>query len=260
MVQFEQLDLKEICFVVKYRSQARSWVAQKRQNHILGLQMSGKGAHDFGYQKLTLEENCIFFLNQRDDYAVEMLEKGEAFSVHFITREPIETDSFCIRLKYTGEVVALLEKIQKAHVAGRRHQAISYFYQLCALYDELRQQKYMPTDSRMAAAREYMDQHFAEPDCLETASAGSGVSRRRFNELFKTQFLVTPNRYLVMKKIAYAMQLLQSEYLTVSEIAEICGFSDIYYFSNVFRKETGEAPTEYRRQQREHKDECEWNT
>ncbi|MBO5998847.1 MAG: helix-turn-helix transcriptional regulator, partial [Lachnospiraceae bacterium] len=31
------------------------------------------------------------------------------------------------------------------------------------------------------------------------------------------------------------------------QIAERCGFSDPYYFSNVFKKQTGKSPREYKK-------------
>jgi len=57
---------------------------------------------------------------------------------------------------------------------------------------------------------------------------------------------MTPNRYLVTRKVEYAKKLLLSKELSVTAVAELCGFSDVYYFSKVFRKETGIAPSLYR--------------
>ena len=37
------------------------------------------------------------------------------------------------------------------------------------------------------------------------------------------------------------------EAYTISEIAELCGFSDVYYFSRLFKKLTGYSPDGWRK-------------
>ncbi|MBO4594899.1 MAG: AraC family transcriptional regulator, partial [Clostridia bacterium] len=39
-----------------------------------------------------------------------------------------------------------------------------------------------------------------------------------------------------------AQTLLKLKYLSVTEIAEICGFSDVYYFCKVFKSKVGLSP------------------
>ena len=44
-----------------------------------------------------------------------------------------------------------------------------------------------------------------------------------------------------------AKELLITGHYTVSEIAYECGFENVYYFSNVFKKIVGVSPTAYRK-------------
>ncbi len=92
----------------------------------------------------------------------------------------------------------------------------------------------------------YLGLHFRETDCLEQASNIFGLSRRRFNDLFKQHYNLTPNQYVIQKKISTAKTLLSSLSLSLGEIAELSGFSDRYYFSKQFKKETGITPSQYR--------------
>lgn len=48
-------------------------------------------------------------------------------------------------------------------------------------------------------------------------------------------------------KIKSAKELLKYEKISVSLAGELSGFSDMYYFSKAFKKETGLTPTEYRK-------------
>ena len=80
---------------------------------------------------------------------------------------------------------------------------------------------------------------------MASAIAASGVTSRRFGELFRHAFATTPNRYLITRRIERAKELLAAEGVSVTEVAELCGFSDVYYFSKVFKRETGMAPVQW---------------
>ena len=103
----------------------------------------------------------------------------------------------------------------------------------------------MPKDSEMNISKEYIDLHFREKDCLARAVELRGVTQRRYNDLFKLHYNTTPNNYIISKKIDYASKLLELGYLSVTDIAELAGFSDVYYFSNQFKKYRGVSPTGY---------------
>ena len=62
---------------------------------------------------------------------------------------------------------------------------------------------------------------------------------------FKKIFKMSPVRFVTKMRIDYAKELLVTNRRSVSEIAEMCGFSNTYYFSNVFKKQTGFSPSQY---------------
>ena len=101
---------------------------------------------------------------------------------------------------------------------------------------------------RLYKGSEYITTHYAEKDCLENAARACSMSRRRFNDVFKKTFGITPNGFLTNHKIDIAKKLLKIEELGIADVAENAGFSDLYYFSRKFKTETGMTPTEYRAQ------------
>lgn len=68
------------------------------------------------------------------------------------------------------------------------------------------------------------------------------------NRRFKTVTGKTIFSYLREVRISNATRLLQLTSLSVSEIAQQCGFCDLYYFSRAYKKETGKVPTAVRKQ------------
>ena len=83
---------------------------------------------------------------------------------------------------------------------------------------------------------------------VEEMAAMSGYSVSRFCWLYKTRFRSSPKGDLLQKRLAMAKQQLKYSNLPVSVIGENCGFPSPYYFSKYFKKKTGLAPVEYRKQ------------
>ncbi len=248
-MKFEDLKLKHIDYIVRFNASEKKWSAKNRPNHIVGFQMSGRALHSFQNQKFTIEENCLYFLNQKDVFDVELFESVCSYSIHFTTYEPIETDSFCIKVNNTAEIEKLLDKIEKQlNLSTVNHNLVSsYFYRLCADFDHIRKKNYSSTDTRMLAVREYMDLHFTENDCLLNAYQLCDCSMRRFHQLFKSSYHTTPSKYITTKKIELAKKLLSTGSLSVSEVSSACNFSDVYYFCKVFKANTGYTALEFKK-------------
>lgn len=66
-------------------------------------------------------------------------------------------------------------------------------------------------------------------------------------KLFRREFGETPHSYFLRQKMVLAQSLLTSTKLSVKQIAASLGYDDQHYFSNVFKKVTGQSPMEYRK-------------
>jgi AraC-like DNA-binding protein len=246
-MQFESLRLDAIHTVFKFKAEQTTWRATNRKNHIIGINLSGVTHHDLGYKHMTLEPSSLYFFNQRDDYTAAVAESGFCYSVHFTTTEPIETESFCKTVRSPDEIVRLIDRLNADRASGSELKLRADFYALCHTIYTLCNAPYARTDPRILAAKEDFDLYFKEKDCLRTAVLKSGLTQRRFCDLFTAHFGTTPNRYILSRRIARARELLTLDYLSCREVAELCGFSDVYYFSKVFKTETGLAPTTFKR-------------
>ena len=250
-MKFSELRVKDIHCVNRHVSKRDQYRAKNRKDHIVGIDIRGTAFHDFGYKSFTLTKGSVIFFNQRDDYNVHILEdfeNNESLAIHFTTYEPIDDDSFCINTDSSGELLRILEKAEiKSRQFGLNDcETVSLLYKFCGALARLHERPYSPRDRRIDAVQEYINIHFSENDCLSRCVALSGVSSRRFNDIFKSNFNVTPNRYITLKKIEYARELLSTGSFSVSEVAEICGFCDVYYFSRVFKTVTGVTPREWK--------------
>ncbi len=73
------------------------------------------------------------------------------------------------------------------------------------------------------------------------------VSTAHLKNLFKKYSGMGVHRYILKNKILLAKQMLIENY-TVTEISDRLGFASQSYFSTAFKRETGQAPTEYIKQ------------
>lgn len=74
-----------------------------------------------------------------------------------------------------------------------------------------------------------------------------GYNPNYVSELFKITTGMTLHQYVTGVRIERAVDLLEHGEKSVGEIAEICGFYDVYHFSKAFKSIVGVAPTKYRK-------------
>lgn len=65
--------------------------------------------------------------------------------------------------------------------------------------------------------------------------------------MFKKSMGMTMQQFHTKVRIEQACNLLDSSMLTIGEIANKIGYSDMLYFSRIFKRETGYTPTDFRR-------------
>jgi AraC-like DNA-binding protein len=98
----------------------------------------------------------------------------------------------------------------------------------------------------LRTARDLADRAFAEPLDLDALAAAAHVSKYHFTRSFAAAYGETPMRYLALRRIERAQDLLRSANLTVTEICMLVGYSSVGSFSATFRRVVGETPTQYR--------------
>jgi len=73
-----------------------------------------------------------------------------------------------------------------------------------------------------------------------------GCSADHLTRMFRAARGVTVQEYLLATRIARAQQLLRESSLTISQIADVLGYDDVFYFSRQFKQKVGVPPTRYR--------------
>lgn len=95
---------------------------------------------------------------------------------------------------------------------------------------------------------DWMTEHLAEEFSLARLAEQAGMSEFHFNRLFKRATGMPPSRYLIKLRLDAARRLLRETKKSVIEIANEVGYSNPSHFAQLFRKESGLSPSDYRRQ------------
>ncbi len=99
----------------------------------------------------------------------------------------------------------------------------------------------------IAGAIRFIEQHLNTPLGITQVAEAVGLSESHLRCLFKKHLGTTPGRYLLCQRLdAAKYRLLQTDQ-SISDIAQSCGFSNVFVFSAFFKKNTGITPSQFRR-------------
>lgn len=96
-------------------------------------------------------------------------------------------------------------------------------------------------------AVKYIKNHFFEDITAENAANLSGISASRLMHIFKNDLGTTFNNCVAENRTLAAIEIMEAGTYKIYEIAEMVGYTDVKYFSSVFKKVTGRTPSEYMR-------------
>lgn len=99
----------------------------------------------------------------------------------------------------------------------------------------------------VARATSYMTERLEASLTLDELAQAVHLSRPHLVHIFKEVTGATPMDSYVRLKIQRACQYLDLTDLSIKEVARSVGIHDPYYFSRLFRKVMGQAPSEYRK-------------
>lgn len=101
--------------------------------------------------------------------------------------------------------------------------------------------------SELKAMLSFIHEHYSEKIMLADIAEAGYVSKRSCGGLFLKYLYKTPVEYLNDYRLQKSIELMKSTDMTILEICLACGFSGASYYAEIFRKNFGKSPTEYRK-------------
>lgn len=189
-------------------------------------------------EALRMFGNYIYYLCEQkvDEYRLRNLTKNLLYN-YLMEIEKFEIDSEELRRKYFLRIDAVQYVDEFMQV----------FQKVMEELNELRVQRIEVEDIKILEIKRYIKEHYQES--LELAEIAEKFSfnyhylSSYFNRYAKEGF----SGYLNKIRIEKACELLKQGELSVSEISGKIGYADHSYFCRVFKKITGDTPSQYKR-------------
>jgi AraC-like DNA-binding protein len=101
------------------------------------------------------------------------------------------------------------------------------------------------SDYIVAKAAEFLTENCTADLSIPQIAARFNLSETHFRRLFQRYTGRSPREFITSLRISRAKQLLSLGKTTVTEVAGIVGYKDVFYFMRVFKKTTGFTPGKF---------------
>lgn len=222
-----------------------------RPYNALSIRVNGDAVFEHENGQTRAKSGDIVFVPSFFNY--KLISGNERlYVIHFLSEKTLCDSIKCFSPKNTAYFIRRFEELYNIwhkKSIGFEYECKSIFYKIISGIekDHAFKQHKEYTDI-IGEAIDYIHENYTNTnisvDKLAKRCSISGAYMRR---LFHKRFNMSPQRYINILRLQYAVELLKSGYYNVCEVSEICGFQNVHYFSYFIKKESGLTPSEIMR-------------
>lgn len=249
-------DIRSVVYVVPLQVHRKRMVyGPKMPTYELVYKISGESVTHFNGKTLHNLPGTVEYLPkcEKADYYVERKELGDCIDIHFDTAQPMPREAFrvdCRGNKRVGELFSRLYHLWIGKQDADYYKCLALFYEILS---ELSQgeEGYLPGEQerKILPGVTYLQEHAFDRkvDYYQPAKL-CNICYTYFKRLFLTKYGMTPIHYVTKLRLERGAELLETGQYSVTEVAELCGYENVYYFSRKFREVYGVPPGQYAKQ------------
>ncbi len=160
-----------------------------------------------------------------------------------------------LHLKHSGDLISHFEEMYHHLDYGNSPEVLmALSTSLAHFLGELNLQR-RPANQRARTAKdnvlatiEFMNQNLSRSLTLEDLAQHARLSPSHYSAMFRRVTGYAPVTFFLRQKMLKAGEILRTQNRKVVEIATLLGFDDPYYFSRLFKRIHGQAPSHYGKQ------------
>ena len=255
MFENKSFNIKEISSVALIKPQKNEknkiYYGDIVPKHELIYKLSGEVVTHFGNNVFRIRAGNVYIIPKcsNANYYIERTVPGDCIDIFFDTDISLGQSLLLLDFNENNKVLNLFQKVYRLWLTkpdGYYFKCMSAVYEI--LYEMLsKSEQYSPKSKYKIIERgiEYIHNNLYGAIDYHTPSKLCGISYTYFKKLFIEKFGVPPVQYVSNLRLERSKELLLTNKYSISEIAELCGYSDVFYFSKAFKKHTGLPPTQY---------------
>lgn len=151
---------------------------------------------------------------------------------------------YCLHEYLQQEVLSVQKTISSQHYMHQVYETVYHlFYNII---DSVNQSDAVSSKHLVRSSIAYIHEHFSESFTLTDLASHLYISPAYLSKIFSEEMGEPFSKYLLKYRIQKAIEYMKNPEYKLYTIASLCGFSDITYFSKVFKSITGMSPQKYR--------------
>ena len=211
------------------------------------------GIHHWGNRSFEIGSSWYYahFYCDAPSSCMEELPRGIYYDER-VSLKPSEKDRYFITLpklincEEKTQIKRNFEKMIEAHIHGNIPQTSIRLWQIFLECAQNAQDDKV-SNGYAEQIQNYVRQHYIDGFTSAQIQEACGLSYKYAGTLFKEVTGQTIKEYQCTLKLRKAEQLLKETDKSIAEVAQLTGFSDMFYFSKIFHKKKGCPPGEYRK-------------
>lgn len=211
------------------------------------------GIHHWGNRSFEIGSSWYYahFYCDAPSSCMEELPRGIYYDER-ISLKPSEKDRYFITLpklincEEKTQIKRNFEKMIEAHIHGNIPQTSIRLWQIFLECVQNAQDDKV-SNGYAEQIQNYVRQHYIDGFTSAQIQEACGLSYKYAGTLFKEVTGQTIKEYQCTLRLRKAEQLLKETNKSITEIAQLTGFSDVFYFSKIFHRKKGCPPGEYRK-------------
>lgn len=223
-----------------------------RFSHAFVFKISGESIYNFKNCCLSLKQGEMLFIPKGSSYDVQRISDiSEYVLINFDAdiSNPVPMIYSVDNYPEQGYIYHQLAKMWLFGGETGKFKCYSVFYNVLAFLStkENPEYSYIKKFKVIEKAINYLHSNIFNCDLkVGDLHLICGISDTYFRKIFKAYFGVTPQEYVMNKRMSQASNIITSgEYNLISEVALSVGYSDALYFSRIFLKKYGFRPSEF---------------
>jgi AraC family transcriptional activator of pobA len=240
--------------------------------YLLVLFTHGSGIHEIDFDRYEINRGSLFMLQPGQIHSWKLSDdidgyivfySQEIYNLHFGNNK-IEDYSFYQSVKSNPELIYNEEELQEIEVyfhlmkkeselvKSKQKEAILNLLDLINIQIS---RKYLPENNhktpiynhKINQFEKLIDIYFKSEKSPSFYASKMSITLKHLNRICKTILNKTATELITERVILEAKRLLINQNKSISQIADELNYDNYSYFAKLFKKETGNSPSEFRR-------------